>query len=69
MARRDRVARDVFRPEYVPAADQLADVLTKPLALDSFLKHAATLMGGPLKYTLDSAATPENLQSCSRANR
>ena len=28
---RDRVAREVFRPEYVPAADQLADMLTKPL--------------------------------------
>ena len=42
---RDRVARDVFKPEYVPAADQLADILTKPLGPTAHQALMPRLMG------------------------
>ena len=42
---RDCVAREVFKPEYVPAADQLADILTKPLGPTAHQALMPRLMG------------------------
>ena len=53
---RDRVARDVFRTEYVPAADQLADVLTKPLGPTA---HQAVLP----RLLASEGANPESVAS------
>ena len=34
----------LLRVEYVPTADNVADILTKPLPTDTFAKHRASLL-------------------------
>ena len=41
---RDRVAREIFKPTYVEAALQRADVLTKPLGPTAHRSHLAFLL-------------------------
>ena len=41
---RDRVAREVFKPTYVEAAGQRADILTKPLGPTGHRSHLAFLL-------------------------
>ena len=41
---RELVSEQVIRVEYVPTAQQHADVLTKPLPVDTFRYHRNTLM-------------------------
>ena len=42
---RELVARKVVVTKFVPTAQNVADILTKPLARQSFQKHRATLLG------------------------
>ena len=41
---RDKVARDVFKPTYVEAAEQRADILTKPLGPAAHMPQLARLV-------------------------
>ena len=58
---RDRVARCVYAPEHVASADQLADVLTKPLRPGAHAAALDSLLGLPAVVpaaTSSSSATP-----------
>ena len=44
---RELVERKVITMKYVATADNVADVLTKPLGRDMFVKHRTTLLGQP----------------------
>ena len=45
---RDRVARRCFAPEYVKSADQLADILTKPLPVADQERLTHAILGETL---------------------
>ncbi len=42
---RELVSRDVVKPRYVSTANNTADVLTKPLTRQAFIRHRATMLG------------------------
>ena len=42
---RELVARKVVVTKFVPTAQNVADILTKPLPRQAFQKHRATLLG------------------------
>ena len=44
---RDRVARRIYTPEFVPTADQLADILTKSLRVAQHRELTSLLLHAP----------------------
>lgn len=48
---RELVAEGLIQVEHVPTADNSADVLTKVLGVDGFLKHVGTVMNLSLEHT------------------
>ena len=60
---RDRVAKGLFRAEYIEAAEQLADILTKPLRVHL---HRAMLSKILPIYNDSSSAQDESPQPTNR---
>jgi hypothetical protein len=52
-----------FEPQYVPTAENPADLLTKPMGALKFAKHRATIMG---KASSNQYTLPRHIFSASR---
>ena len=62
---RDRVARRVYAPEFVPTADQLADILTKSLRVAQHRDLTGRLLAAPLDKPTRAADQMVPKQMCS----